>query len=334
LENQSRRGFKKKLNEAQSLSGYVVGETLGSLARRLKMEPSEIVKLNSNENFFIPKGKLVILLLQVVEEYDPRTYPQEEESEVKKALGEYLGLSPDHIVIGSGGDQLIDLVTRLFLGKDDEAISIAPTFSMYRHSVSLQGSRYIEVPLKEDFFLNLEQISAKTTAKTMLFFLCSPNNPTANQFGIEEIRSLVEGFQGLVAIDEAYVEFANYSTARLVEEFENLVVLRTFSKAFGLASLRLGYAISNSNLTRAVSRAQLPYSVSSIALRMGFKLLENMEVVNEAVEHLKKERDRLIKRLGEIDGMLKVEGDGTAKEITLAGDALEIRREIKPTQGD
>ena len=299
-----REWFRKRLNEVRSLSEYAIGETVEGLARRLGMKPSEIVKLNANENFFIPKETLAALLTEVIEEHDPRIYPQEEESELKKALGKYLSLSPEHVIIGTGGDQIIDLITRLFLGRDNEVLSITPTFPMYRHSASLQGARYIEVPLKDDFSLDIEQISSKITAKTKLFFLCSPNNPTANQFRMEEIRSLVEGFQGLVAVDEAYVEFANYSTARWVEELENLIVLRTFSKAFSLAGLRLGYAVSNPELATTLSRkVQLPYSVSSIALRMGLKLLENMEVVNEAVERLKRERVRLIKRLNEIDGV-------------------------------
>jgi len=304
LKSQGGDWFQKRMNEVRSLSEYDIGETVEGLAQKLGMKPSQIVKLNANENFFIPKETLAALLTEVIGECDPRIYPQEEESELKKALGQYLGLSPEHIIIGTGGDQIIDLTTRLFLGKDDEVLSITPTFPMYQHSASLQGAKYIEAPLKGDFSLDIQQISSKITTKTRLFFLCSPNNPTANQFRMKEIRSLVEDFQGLVAVDEAYVEFANYSTARWVKELENLIVLRTFSKAFGLAGLRLGYAVSSPELATTLSRkAQLPYSVSSIALRMGLKLLENMEVVNGAVEELRRERARLIKRLNEIDGV-------------------------------
>jgi len=302
LPSQGRR-FRKRLDEVRFLNGYAIGETVESLARRLGRKPSEIVKLNANENFFIPKETLVTLLTEVVEEYDPRVYPQEEEIELKKALGKYLSLSPEHIIVGAGSDQIIDLITRLFLRKSNEVLSITPTFSIYRHSASLQGAKYINVPLKDDFSLDIEQISSKITAKTRLFFICSPNNPTANQFRMEEVRSLVKGFPGLVAVDEAYVEFAGYSTARWVEELENLIVLRTFSKAFSLAGLRLGYAVSNPELATTLSRkVQLPYSVNSIALRMGLKLLENMEVVRKAVERSKRERVRLIRRLNEIEG--------------------------------
>ncbi len=301
--DQRREWLKKRLNDARSLREYALGEPVTSLAQRLGMSPSEIVKLNKNENFFIPKEALTSIFKEVLEEYDPRTYPHEEESELRKALGKHLGLTPEHIVTGTGGDQIIDLIARLFLGKENEVLSIKPTFPMYQHSANLQGARYVEVPLKDDFSLDTHQISSKITSKTKLLFLCSPNNPTANQFRTEEIRSLVESFPGIVAVDEAYAEFANYSTIHWVEELENLIVIRTFSKAFSLAGLRLGYAVSNPDLATVLSKkVRLPYSVSSIALRMGFKLLENVEVVNGAVEHLKKERDRLIKRIGEIDG--------------------------------
>jgi len=121
---------------------------------------------------------------------------------------------------------------------------------------------------------------------------------------MEEVLSLVEGFPGLVAIDEAYVEFADYSTVGLVEKFENLIVFRTFSKAFGLAGLRLGYAVSNSDLALTLSeKAQLPYVVNFIALKMGLKLLTNIEIMRGAVEKIKKERGRLIEKLNGIGGV-------------------------------
>lgn len=252
----------------------------------------------------MPKEKLIQLLKEVIEEYDPRIYPQEEELEVKKALGKYLDVPPECIIMGNGSDPLIDLITRIFLGRGEGALSVTPTFPLYRHLVELQGAKYLGIPLKDDFSIDIKKILANVTSKTRLFFLCSPNNPTANQFKIEEVNSLMQGFPGLVAIDEAYVEFAGYSTAQLIDRFENLVVLRTFSKAFGLAGLRLGYAISNPDLAATLSeKAQLPYPVNSITLRMGLKILENVEIMRKAVTQLKRERKRLIKELNDINGV-------------------------------
>jgi histidinol-phosphate aminotransferase len=303
LKIQSERKFKEKLKEVPVIRGYALGESPECLARRLNLEPLKILKLNSSENFFIPQKKVVDIIKKVIEDFDPRVYPQEELEDFKNSLSRYLKVPSDHITIGNGGDQIIDLVTRLFLGKEDESLSIAPTFSMYCFSVKLSRSRYIEVPLKGDFSLDLEQFSNKITDKSKIIFICSPNNPTANQFKMEEIQSLIEGFEGLVFVDEAYVEFADYSFTRLVERFENLIVLRTFSKAFGLAGLRLGYAVSNPEIAEILSRSQLPYAVNSIALKAGLKMLEANDVVGRGIGDLKMERSRLVKRLNTIKGV-------------------------------
>jgi len=304
LNDKKRKWLKERLEEIRSLGGYKAGETLGRAAQKSKVKPSEILKLNSNENFFMPKETLTRLLGEMVEEVDLRIYPQEEEREIKEALGKYLGVPPQCIMVESGSDPLIAFLSSLFLERGDEALSVEPTFGIYKHVVDLRGSRYVSVPLREDFSMDLKEISAKVTPRTELFFLCSPNNPTANQFKMDEVRSLIQEFPGLVIIDEAYGEFADYTTVPLVEKFENLMVLRTFSKTFGLAGLRLGYAVANPELATTLSeKAQLPYPVSSIALRMGLKLLANIEVAKDAIGRLKRERSRLIGELNAIKGV-------------------------------
>ncbi|MCW3991922.1 MAG: histidinol-phosphate transaminase [Candidatus Bathyarchaeota archaeon] len=298
------------LIEARSLSGYDLGETVRGLARKLGREPSEILKLNQNENFFVPIDFLRGLLREAVEEADPRLYPTDEMMDLREALGGRLKVSSEEIVIGTGCDQLIDLVSRMTLGRGDVAISIAPTFSMYEYSVRVQRSDYMAIPLKDDFSLDVEKMLDSATPRTRLLFLCSPNNPTANQFDEEEIKHLAEGFRGLVIVDETYVDFAEDSIVPLIQEFENLVVLGTFSKAFGLAGLRLGYAVANRDLATAMmKRFQLPYSVSAIALRLGLKLLENVEVIESTFGTLKEERSRLIGSLNEVGGVHALDSD-------------------------
>jgi len=304
LNDEKGRWLKERLEEIRSLGGYRAGETLGRAAQKSKMKPSEILKLNSNENFFVSRETLTRLLREVVEEVDLRIYPQEEEGEIKEALGKYLGVPSKCVMVESGSDPLIAFISGLFLERGDEALSVAPTFGIYKHMADLGGARYLSVPLREDFSIDVKEILAKVTPRTRLFFLCSPNNPTANQFKIDEIRSLIEEFPGLVIIDEAYGEFADYTTVPLVEKFENLMVLRTFSKTFGLAGLRLGYAVANPDFATTLSeKAQLPYPVSSFALRMGLKLLANVEVVKDAVKRLKRERGKLIRELNAIRGV-------------------------------
>jgi len=299
-----KRKVREVLNEAQRLSAYDVGETINKLARRLNKKPHEILKLNSNENFFVPLDFLRDVLKEVVEEVDPRVYPRDEIVDLKEALGRYVNASPEQIVIGTGSDQLIDITCKMFLRRGDEAIAIAPTFSIYRRCTETQDAVYKPIPLKGDFSLDAEAMLDAVTPRTKLMFICSPNNPTANQFSRREIEFLADEFDGLIAVDEAYVDFSGDSVVSLVKEFENLVVLRTFSKVFGLAGLRIGCAVANLEFARVMdAKFQMPYSVSLIAVKAALKILDRREEIEEIVRRVKEERERLIGKLNGISGV-------------------------------
>jgi histidinol-phosphate aminotransferase len=160
------------------------------------------------------------------------------------------------------------------------------------------------VPLLKDFGLDIKRLLEAFTPKARLLYLCSPNNPTGNQFKKNDIEALIEEFSGIVIVDEAYAEYADYSMTSLVDKYANLIVLRTFSKAFGLAGLRLGYTITNATLAKILTeKTPLPFPVSVFTLNMGGKLLENFATVKKAVEELKAERETLITKLNEISGV-------------------------------
>lgn len=299
----SEEWFRKKL-EAVQISGYVFGDSVKSVEQRFGLKRAEIVKLDSNENFFIPRDKLIKLVMEVVNDFDPRLYPQEEEQELKEKLSKYVGITADCTTVGCGSDELVERIARLFLEREEQALTISPTFSMYRHALNLQRAELIEVPLKEDFSLDTHSLLLKMTPKTRVFFLCSPNSPTANQFKTGEIEYLTDAFPGIFVVDEAYAEFAQESVVPLTMKFENLIVLRTFSKAFGLAGLRLGYCVANSEIAKVLSKiVGLPYPVNSIALRVGAKILENMDMVENAIKQMKVEREKLIRTLNSVRGV-------------------------------
>lgn len=303
MKNHVRKWIKLKLKAAR-LNSYIFGESIKNVEQRLGVKRSKIIKLDLNENFFISRKRLLALVKEALEDLDPRLYPQEEEERLREKLSTYVGLSASHIAIGNGGDEIIERITHLFLGKGEQAITISPTFPMYRYTIKLQKARLIEVPLKEDFSLDVNGLLSKATTKAKVLFLCSPNNPTANQFEIDDIKSLIENFPGIVVVDEAYVEFADYSVAPLITKYENLVVIRTFSKAFGLAGLRLGYCIADAEIIRALSEnVRLPYPVNTVSLKVGTKILENIEVVDEAVKKTRIEREKLVKALNDINGV-------------------------------
>lgn len=292
------------LIKAQTLDSYDIGETIENLARKMNIKHSQIVKLNSNENFFVPINFLRRILKESIEEIDPRVYPRDEPKELQESLSKYLKVSPDNIIIGTGSDQLIDLVSRMFLEPRDEALSISPTFSIYKRCVKIQGAIYNEIPLRDDFSLDLEMLQASVSHKTKLIFLCSPNNPTANQFDSNAIKILAENFNGVIGVDEAYVDFSNSSIVNLIKDSKNLIIFRTFSKVFGLAGLRVGYAISNTNLSKVLNeKFQMPYSVTLLALKSAQKLLKNINIIKKIIGEIKQAREKLIDSLNKIHGI-------------------------------
>jgi histidinol-phosphate aminotransferase len=164
--------------------------------------------------------------------------------------------------------------------------------------------------LREDFSLNVEGILESSKGNKGICFICSPNNPTGNQFELEDVRAIIESFPGLVLVDEAYVEFAKNSLTKLVKKYKNLIVTRTFSKAFGLAGVRIGYALSNSEISTAIFEyAQLPYSLNCIGLRLALKVLEMVDRFKKSIDGLKEEREKLMGRLNSIKGVRAFKSD-------------------------
>jgi histidinol-phosphate aminotransferase len=315
MKNQREKWMRKKLAKLELLESYIPERTNESVAKQLGIPPSEIIKLNYNENLFMPRETLVGFMREVAGECDLRIYPQEEENKLKEKISSYLNVAADGVVVGNGSDELIDRIIRLFLEKGDRAVSIAPTFPVFRQCIQRQSAEYVAVPLLRDFGLDVENLLVAFAPEASLLYVCSPNNPTANQFKKDDITALIEEFSGIVVLDEAYAEYADYSMVQLADKYENVIVLRTFSKAFGLAGLRLGYAVTNAALAKVLAeKATLPFPVSVFTLGMGRKLLENLAMVKETVEALKAEREKLTEKLNSIGG---VEAFGSKTDFVL-----------------
>jgi histidinol-phosphate aminotransferase len=293
----------EKLEELESAEVYSAEKTNEEIAKQYGLKVGDIVKLNYNENLYIPREKVVALLKQVADEVDFRIYPQNEDVELKEALADYLRVSSDCVTLGNSSDEVMERTIRLFVGRGDSAVTFTPTFSVFRYCVEFQGSKFVDIPLKDDFNVDVEGMQKAFTSEAKLLYLCSPNNPTSNQLKPWEIEALIEEFPGIVMVDEAYAEYADYSVVPLIKKYRNLVVLRTFSKAFSLAGLRLGYAVADPALAKALDRAPAPYVVNVVSLRMGKKMLEDIELVRESVAALKKERGKLVEALNKIEGV-------------------------------
>ncbi len=303
MDNRCKQWLERKMARIQSLEMYGAERTNESIARQYGLPVESILKLNYNENLFLPRDKLVPWLKEVAEECDLRIYPQEEENKLKKAISAYLKVPEASIALGNSSDEVMDRIIRIFLEKGDKAVTFTPTFSIFKYCTKYYSAEVVGVPLKQDFSLDLDAMRAAFAPNTKLLYLCSPNNPTANQLRLEEIVTLTESFPGMVMVDEAYAEYADYSVVPLIEKYENLIVLRTFSKAFGLAGIRLGYAVANPKLAQTIDMLPTPYAVGVISLSMGRKLLENLVTVQRYVDALKSERTKLIERLNRVNGI-------------------------------
>ncbi|HXF05234.1 MAG TPA: histidinol-phosphate transaminase [Blastocatellia bacterium] len=280
-------------------------------------------KLDANENSYLPETLMASLMDEVAREVDPRFYPAADYAALVSALAATTGFPEDHILLGSGADQLIAFLCDVFLGPTTTAVSVTPTYSFYRIRSRLTGARFIEVPLRPDFSLDVERMRKELAAPAArLLFLCSPNNPTGNSLARRDVEQLIADRSALVVVDEAYVEYAEESLADLVREYDNVVILRTMSKAWGLAGMRLGYMIGRPRLIRVFAeKVQYPYPLNAFALRLAVKLLAQPAIVRGAVDALKAERERLRHRLLQLG--LTVFPSQTNFLLLAAGDGAE-----------
>lgn len=299
--------LEKKMDALRFFDGSLLGYVSSSpdvkqLAARLDVGYAGVLKLDANENFFVDPIFLNGVFQEVLKDVDLRFYDSKAIGGLGNAIGRYVDVPPECVVVSSGIEQLIDFITQLFLEKDDEAVLIVPSFFMYEKRVRLNSAKLITVPLRTDLSLDVDEVLANVTPQTKLIFVCSPNNPTGNQFGWEEIEALADRSSAVVVVDEAYAEFGDYSICPLVVNKRNVVALRTFSKAFGLAGLRFGYAVANEDLASVFSEI-IPYTVGTVTARYVQKVLDKVEVVQKWTEMVKEERKRFLKELRDVDGI-------------------------------
>ena len=236
-------------------------------------------------------------------------YPDPRQSRLRDALGAFIGVSAAHILPGQGADELIDSLCRLFLAPGDAVINAPPTFGMYGFDARLAGAEVIDVPRRDDFTPDIEAIAAAAeTRRAKLLFLASPNNPSGGWLDDDALDRLL-ALPLVVVLDEAYVEFADYpSRAPRMLDHDNLVVLRTFSKAAGIAGLRLGYGIFPEWLMRELWKFKQPYNVNVAASVAGIASLRHADRIAAVVATLKAERSRLYEMLASLPGIEAVPG--------------------------
>jgi histidinol-phosphate aminotransferase len=256
------------------------------ISRRCGISEESIVMLSRNENPYGPSPHLCAALKDVPLHRYPDSRP------FVKALSRYTGYPEECLASGAGMDEIITTICRIFLGPGDTALIPVPTYNLYGLAVELCGA----LPLFQARLSGFA-VDAKIPERIKMAFLCSPNNPTGNSLSEENVRAIVEGTDAIVFLDEAYAEFAEKSLLKLVREYDNLVVGRTLSKAFGLAGLRLGYAVAPPWIAQQYRRVAPLFSISSLSLAAGVAALQDQDWMRECVGKIVSERERMRQRL-------------------------------------
>ncbi len=255
------------------------------------------VYLDANENAFGSTAK---------DTY--RRYPDPYQIELKSRIGEIKDIGIEHIFLGNGSDEPIDLLIRAFCNPGTDKIIITPpTYGMYEVSANINNVEIVKVGLSEDFVLDPQRVLEANDPNVKIIFLCSPNNPTGNSIDIKDIIEIVSKAQGLVVLDEAYIDFSSRdSLIHELKNFKNLIILQTFSKAWGLAALRLGMAFANPEIIGILNMIKPPYNINGATQELALNAIKNEEKMLGMVEDMLEQRKVLLSELFKISAVKKI----------------------------
>ncbi len=282
----------------RELKPYAPGKPIEELRRELGQK--DIIKLASNETPYGPSPSVVSRLREAP---GLHLYPDPTAHDLKEALGYHHAVDPDELCLGNGSNELIDLICRVFGGPEDHAVFGEPSFLCYRIGCVAEQLEHTAVPLRDHLHWNVDDLLAAVTKHTKLLFVANPNNPTGSYIGEQELRRLLSSLPPAViaVIDEAYVEFpdaSDYSSALELRGLrEQMIILRTFSKAYGLAGLRVGYAIANKEIVAAMNRLRAPFNVNSVGQFAARIALQDQDHLTKSVRSIQRDRQQLTNAL-------------------------------------
>ncbi|MDM5187808.1 histidinol-phosphate transaminase [Bacillus sp. DX4.1] len=268
-----------------TLKAYVPGRNIEEVKRQYGL--SKIVKLASNENPFGCSKRAIEAIGSLASQY--ALYPDGAAFELREKVAAHLHVKPQQLLFGSGLDEVIQMISRALLQKGTNVVMANPTFSQYRHHAVIEGAEVREVPLKDGIH-DLDAMLKQIDERTQIVWICNPNNPTGTYVEKQKLLSFLEAVPKttLVIMDEAYYEYAGAEdfpqTLPLLEKYENVMVLRTFSKAYGLAAFRIGYAVGNEKLIQQLEVARLPFNTSAVAQVVASVAVEDQAFLQECVK--------------------------------------------------
>ena len=264
-----------------------------SAREEFKNSASNLVYLDANENPF---------------DTGLNRYPDPQQNLVKAALAKIKNVYREQLLLGNGSDEVLDLIFRVFCEpKVDTVIVLPPTYGMYEVLANTNDVKILNISLLDNYQPNVDEILKAQNSQTKLLFLCSPNNPTANSFNADKIETLIKKFTGIVVIDEAYIDFSSQeSWIGRLNDFPNLIVIQTLSKAYGLAGIRLGACYSSTKIISVLNKIKPPYNINQLTQKIALKALQNSIKTNNEIAIIISERNKLKTDLEEISFIMKV----------------------------
>jgi len=274
--------------------------------------------LDANENAYGTPGRSLASSLH--------RYPDPYQLALKEHISKIKGIPVDHIFLGNGSDEAIDLLIKIFCRPGvDNIVTLPPTFGMYEVAASVNDIAIKQVPLSADFQIRSEELITAIDENSKIIFFCSPNNPTGNLLAADEIAFMLENFRGLVVVDEAYIDFSDQpSFIKKLENYPNLVVLQTFSKAWGMAALRLGAAFSSPEILHYFNKIKLPYNVSTLTQLTALEILQNTEQYFSYIELIQAQRAWLEGELQSLPFVQKIHHSDANFVLVRFNDATKV----------
>ena len=273
----------KEKQSVKELQPYVVNTTVCS------------VKLDANEG---DKNLFKDLVKELGDNFYLNVYPDDNYTDLKKAVGDYIGCKIQNISVGNGSSELLDLCVKTFVDTNELILSLDPTFSMYSIYAKIVNSRYIGAGQGNDFIVDVDDVIKSIKENNpKLTIVCNPNNPTGTVIKRDKVLEIVKSTDEIVIVDEAYMEFSEESVVDEIENYKNLIVVKTLSKAFSMAGIRTGYLLANEELVKTVEKVRPPYNLNSISAFLATKALQQKDKMLVYVNQVKKEREKVYKSL-------------------------------------
>lgn len=263
----------------------------------------DVIKLDANENPYGFPPEVLVKIYREVSSGDISRYPDAGAKRLRERLAGYTGINPDNIMVGNGSDEIILNIMLTFCTGAKFAVA-TPTFSMYGAHCRVAGGEMLEVPRSGDFGIDVDGLKkAASLPEVKVIMICSPNNPTGNVTTPGEIEDILEKTNSIVVVDEAYSEFGGESCISLLGRHPNLVILRTFSKAFGLAGLRVGYLLAGRPIINELLKVKQPYNLNAFSQTAACVVMENLPTFRERIERILEERKALFSELSALPGV-------------------------------